>query len=103
MKEILKICTKTKTHQQENKAFDRVGILDCDVSNCSWENPFGFGSVDEHSLVEEFSIWAFQPLLKMTLRFEMLQMKNSLRYTVYINTPKSKQIFPTTYKACRQL
>ena len=28
----------------EDAECDGVGILDCDVSNCCWENLFGFGN-----------------------------------------------------------
>ena len=40
------LMTRSRTYSIE------VGIWDCDVSNCCWENPFGFRSVDKHSLVK---------------------------------------------------
>ena len=47
---------------------------------CSWENPFGFRSVQKHSLVK---------------RVLHLKMK-SFHQTVFLNALESERIFPTT-------
>ena len=74
------VYTQTCTHTDLYP--DKIGILDCNISNCCWKTLFGIVSVEKSGLVKR--------VLNRTKN-------SSLHQTAFLNTSESKQIFSTTH------